>query len=138
MERPLAPCRGGSVRGVFSCQYYNAYASSTDFTSGIASLRRSSTPYFSVMRALGHDPQAPLRRTFTTPPSIPTSSISPPSACNAGLICSSASSIFPSWKFSLTCKWLTFFLINNLVQLFNNNIRGYIVHDSAKGNILRF
>src|SRR4030065_754431 len=62
------------------------YTDSTRSTEGISLFSSASIPFFSVTLAMGQPPHAPVRRTFTTPPSTSTSSTSPPSACRAGRI----------------------------------------------------
>ncbi len=65
---------------------------STDLTSGTCSLTRVSMPAFRVIWDIGQPPQAPVRRTYTVPSSLTsTSSTSPPSACRNGRMESRAS-----------------------------------------------
>src|SRR6185369_17322042 len=65
-------------------------AATTSFTPGTRSFNVRSIPILRVMVDIGQWPQAPTRRTLTTPSLLTsTSSTSPPSACNAGLIVSS-------------------------------------------------
>src|SRR3989338_1935252 len=66
----------------------------TFFISGTAFLTACSTPWLMVILDIGHPPQAPIRRTLTTPSSTFINSISPPSACKAGRILSKAFSTF--------------------------------------------
>lgn len=78
--------------------YGYGYTGSTRCTSGTSSRRTRSTPLASVNCDIGHPRHAPWSATFTTPSSLTsTSSTSPPSACSAGLILSSA-----AWTRSFT------------------------------------
>ena len=64
-------------------------------TSGMEAFSRRSMPCFRVSCDMGQPPQAPFRRTLTTPSSVTsTSSTSPPSACRPGRMDFRASSTF--------------------------------------------
>ena len=66
----------------------------TSLTSGMVSRILRSMPIFRVIVLLGQLPQAPCRRTFTTGPSISTTSTLPPSAIRNGRSSSSTFSTF--------------------------------------------